>query len=317
MEFNREFAEDVREGLSSEPKFLHSKYFYDQKGDDLFRQIMSLDEYYLTDCEMEIIARNEKEFISIFSEGNKPFDLIEFGCGDGSKTKVLLKYFLDNDVSFTYMPVDISSNVLEKLLLDVRKNLPKLKIKPICDDYFHALEELNKVDLNKKVIFFLGSNIGNFRGDNAIPFLKHLNADMREMDQLLIGFDLKKDPDIILKAYNDKKGVTREFNYNLLDRINKELGGDFNRAAFNHYPTYDPVNGEALSYLVSKKVHEVRIEKLGQSFSFDKWEPIFMEVSQKYSLDDIEHLAHHAGFKVKKNFFDRRNYFTDSLWLLK
>ena len=316
MKINKEFAEDVREGLSSEPKFLPSKYFYDHIGDGLFQQIMKLDEYYLTDCEMEILGSHKEKLKSLFCEGIDYFDLIEFGCGDGSKTKVLLKYLLDNNVSFTYLPVDISSNVLETLLKDLAASLPKLNVKPVCDEYFHALEELNKVDLNKKVILFLGSNIGNFSGDNAIPFLRHLYADMQGMDQLLIGFDLKKDPHIILNAYNDKKGITREFNYNLLDRINRELGGEFNRENFYHYPTYNPVNGEAHSYLVSIKAHKVPIEVLRQSFSFEKWEPIFTEVSQKYSLDNIKHLASHAGFKVVKNFFDKKNYFTDSLWML-
>ena len=317
MKFNDQFAEDVREGLSSEPKYLHSKYFYDEIGDNLFQQIMGLDEYYLTDCELEIFSTQKDEILSHFSIGTDVFDLIEFGSGDGYKTKILLEYFIENRVIFNYLPIDISPGVLESLTNDLKKNLPALNIHPICDDYFHALEELNKVDFNKKVILFLGSNIGNFRGDDAIPFLKHLNADMRDNDQLLIGFDLKKDPDIILKAYNDEKGITGEFNFNLLDRINRELGANFIRNNFKHYPTYDPLNGEARSYLISFKEQKVWIEKLGQSFSFDKWEPIFMEVSQKYSLEDIEHLASHSGFKVVKNFFDSNHYFTDSLWILK
>ena len=317
MEFNKQFAEDVREGLSSEPKFLHSKYFYDEVGDDLFQQIMSLDEYYLTDCELEIFHNQKEKILSYFSNGGEIFELIEFGSGDGYKTKVLLEFFIEKKVKFNYIPIDISPSVLETLSEDLKKNIPELNVYPICDDYFHALEELNKVDFNKKVILFLGSNIGNFRGDNAIPFLKHLHADMRQDDQLFIGFDLKKDPQIILDAYNDKKGITREFNYNLLDRINKELGGNFDRDSFSHYPTYNPVTGETKSYLVSLKSQTVWVEILSQSFSFEKWEPIFMEISQKYSLHDIQHLAKHSGYKIEKNFFDSRNYFTDSLWVLK
>ena len=317
MKFNNQFAEDVREGLSSEPKYLHSKYFYDEIGDSLFQQIMCLDEYYLTDCELEIFNTQKDEILSHFSQGNGVFDLIEFGSGDGYKTKILLEYFIENKVKFNYLPIDISRGVLESLTYDLKKNLPALDIHPICDDYFHALEELNKVDFNKKVILFLGSNIGNFRGDDAIPFLKHIQADMKENDQLFIGFDLKKDPQVILDAYNDKKGITREFNYNLLDRINKELGGNFNRDKFNHYPTYNPVTGETKSYLISMERQTIWIDRLAQSFSFKKWEPVFMEVSQKYSLKDIKHLANYSGFKVEKNFYDKRKYFADSLWILK
>jgi len=317
MDFNAQFAKDVREGLSSEPKYLLSKYFYDDVGDILFQQIMTLEEYYLTDCELEIFENQKDKILSCFSNDKGTFDLIEFGSGDGYKTKILLEYFTIEKVKFNYIPIDISSSVLETLSEDLKENIPGLNILPICDDYFHALEELNKVDFNKKVILFLGSNIGNFKGDNAIPFLKHLHADMNENDQLFIGFDLKKDPQIILNAYNDREGITREFNYNLLDRINRELGGNFDRNSFSHYPTYNPVTGEARSYLVSLKAQTVWIEVLSQSFSFEKWEPIFMEVSQKYSLQDIQHLAKHSGFKIDNNFFDSRNYFTDSLWVLK
>ena len=184
MEHTERFAEDVREGLSSEPKYLHSKYFYDEIGDDLFQQIMELEEYYLTDCEAEIFESQKNVILQYFSNGAEVFDLIEFGAGDGLKTKILLNHFVDNKINFNYIPIDKSNSVLSSLTQDLNNALPELTINPICDDYFHALEELNKVDFNKKVILFLGSNIGNFIGDDAIPFLKHLRADMNEKDQL-------------------------------------------------------------------------------------------------------------------------------------
>ena len=297
---NIQFAADVREGLSSEPKFLHSKYFYDKKGDELFQKIMGLEEYYLTDSEYEIFEQHKYQIKDFFSDDDKIFDLIEFGAGDGFKTKVLLKYFLDEKVDFKYIPIDISSN---KLWFEW--------------DFTTALEELNKVDANKKIILFLGSNIGNFKGENAIPFLKHLGADMTSQDRLLIGFDLKKDPEVIMDAYSDSKGITSEFNYNLLKRINNELEANFNIENFSHFPTYDPVTGEMKSYLISRIKQTVNILKLNQTFSFEAWEPIFMEISQKYSMKDIEYLALHSGFKVSKNFFDSKNYFVNSLWHLR
>jgi len=314
---NIQFAEDVREGLSSEPKYLLSKYFYDKRGDELFQKIMGLDEYYLTNSEYEIFDQHKERIRLLFSEDNRTIDLIEFGAGDGYKTKVLLRYFLDEKVDFKYIPIDISSNILKDLVADLNQNFTSLKIQPICDDYFHALEELNKVDANKKIILFLGSNIGNFKGDNAIPFLKHLGADMTSQDRLLIGFDLKKDPEVIMDAYSDSKGITSEFNYNLLKRINNELEANFNIENFSHFPTYDPVTGEMKSYLISRIKQTVNILKLNQTFNFEAWEPIFMEISQKYSMKDIEHLALHSGFKVSENFFDTKNYFVNSLWHLR
>ncbi len=316
MDYIKRFAEDVREGLSSEPKYLHSKYFYDEVGDNLFKQIMELEEYYLTECEAQIFKNNKDKILDCFSNDGKVFDLIEFGAGDGMKTKILLNHFVDNKVNFNYIPIDISKSVLTHLTKDLNSILPELVIKPICDDYFHALEELNKIDYNKKVILFLGSNIGNFRGDNAIPFLKHLRADMSSKDQLFIGFDLVKDPRVIMDAYNDNKGITSEFNLNLLDRINNELGGNFIRKNFSHYPSYNPITGETKSYLISLEHQTVWLKGLSQSFTFEKWEPIFTEISQKYSLRDINHLANHSGFRVEKNFFDNKSYFVDSLWHL-
>ena len=140
---------------------------------------------------------------------------------------------------------------------------------------------------------------------------------MTSQDRLLIGFDLKKDPEVIMDAYSDSKGITSEFNYNLLMRINNELEANFNIENFSHFPTYDPVTGEMKSYLISRIKQTVNILKLNQTFSFEAWEPIFMEISQKYSMKDIEYLALHSGFKVSKNFFDSKNYFVNSLWYLR
>ncbi len=314
---DKQFAEDVRTGLSSNPKYLQSKYFYNEAGDKLFQQIMDVEEYYLTISEYDIFDRQKSELLKHFSPDGQRFELIEFGAGDGLKTKILIEYFLKQEVDFSYIPVDISSNVLNELSSTLTVSFPSLKIHPVCDDYFHTLEELNQVDFDKKVILFLGSNIGNFRGDHAIPFLRHLAAEMTSHDKLLIGFDLKKDPEIILRAYNDRQGITRDFNLNLLVRINEELDADFDLSKFKHYPTYNPQTGETISYLVSLETHQVKIKALNQTFNFDEWEPVFMEVSQKYSLKDIERLAINSGFRVEMNFFDTRNYFADSLWTLK
>ena len=181
-------------------------------------------------------------------------------------------------------------------------------------DYFNALDDLNKQEKGRKVLLFLGSTIGNFIYKDALRFLKELNQQMNQEDLLLIGFDLKKDPTIILNAYNDQKGITEAFNLNLLERINNELDGNFNLGDFYHYPTYNPNNGEAQSYLISKKEQKIAIKALDQTFHFEEGESIFMEISKKYDTETINKLAEEAGFEVKENFFDQKRYFTNSLW---
>jgi len=308
------FAEDVLEGLTSTPKYLSSKYFYDEKGDALFQQIMGLEEYYLTNCEFEVFSTRKEQLLSWFLKNTQHFNLIEFGAGDGTKTKVLLDYFLSQDTQFRYMPIDISANVLEILAADLHKQFPNLDVKTLNDDYFEALHSLNLMNHTQKVVLFLGANIGNFSREEAKKFMQHLAEEMSPNDLLLTGFDLKKDPDIILAAYDDAKGVTRDFNLNLLHRINKELGANFDVDAFKHQPLYDPITGETKSYLVSKREQNVHIAALDRTITFNAWEAIFMEVSQKYNVEWIEELAKESGFVVCEHFYDHRNYFVDSLW---
>ncbi len=309
------FARDVEKGLNAKPKYLNAKYFYDKKGDYLFQQIMELDEYYLTDCEMEILKTYSEHYRYFFQNAESHFSLVELGAGDGFKTKVLLEHLAENQTNFSYLPIDISNNVLKILEAEINKEIPKLKVEPYAGDYFNALDTLNKQEAGRKVLLFLGSTIGNFKYEDALSFLKKLNKRMNREDLLLIGFDLKKDPTIILNAYNDKKGITKAFNLNLLERINNELEGNFNLEDFYHYPTYNPGNGEAQSYLISKKEQKVTIRALEQSFHFHKGEPIFMEISKKYDPETINMLAEETGFEVTKFFFDQKKYFTNSLWV--
>lgn len=314
---NNIFAEDVRKGLSSDPKYLLSKYFYDERGDGLFRKIMELDDYYLTNSEFEIFNTCKSEILQLIDPHDKlGFQLIEFGAGDGLKTKVLLSHFLNEQVNFKYIPIDISGNVLEILKRDLKNNYPGLEIVGIQDDYFHALKQLNLEGNSRKVVLFLGSNIGNFTDGEAIDFLKKLSYNLSNEDLLMIGFDLKKDPSTILSAYDDSEGVTREFNFNLLQRINNELGGNFDLKTFKHFPSYDPVSGATKSYLISKIRQSVSIEALYQEFHFLPWEPIFTEVSQKYNMVDVENLARNSGFTIKENYYDSNSYFVDSIWML-
>ncbi|MEO1049392.1 MAG: L-histidine N(alpha)-methyltransferase [Bacteroidota bacterium] len=309
-----QFAKDVLAGLSAVPKYLPSKYFYNEKGDKLFQEIMELEEYYLTRSEYDVLDRHKSTLLSHFKENSKPFHLIEFGAGDGLKTKLLLTHFVEQQVNFKYLPIDISANVLEELTESLKEEIPSLQTEGINDDYFHALGSISASDTTKKIVLFLGGNIGNFRIEGAEKFLCQLSDNLNQGDQLMIGFDLKKDPSVILNAYNDAKGTTAAFNMNLLDRINDELGADFQVDEFMHYPVYNPQNGETLSFIVSKKEQTVRIKALNTHYHFDAWEAIHTEISKKYDLGEIYDMAERCNFKVKENFFDSRKFFVDSLW---
>ncbi len=308
------FAKDVLNGLSAKPKFLSSRYFYDERGDALFQEIMRMPEYYLTRAEYEIFHNKKEEILQAFAKNGLPFQLIEFGAGDGTKTKVLLKYFLDKRAVFQYLPIDISGSVLDLLKDDLHRELPELKVAPLQGEYFQALKTLDNDDNTRKIVLFLGSNIGNFRPSEAEQFLKEMASNLNKGDLLFIGFDLKKQPAVILKAYNDKAGITKAFNLNLLTRINNELGANFELSAFEHFPTYNPASGEMKSYLISNKQQEVFIEAINTSFSFDAWEAIHTEVSQKYNLHQIEDMASQAGFRCLEHLFDENNYYVDSIW---
>jgi len=305
-----DFLMDVLEGLKDTNKKLSSKYFYDETGDKLFQQIMHLDEYYLTNKELEIFETQKTAILEAMYDG-EPFRIIELGAGDGLKTKVLLKYFQERGVDFTYTPVDISGNVLEILESNLVKEIPGLKVEPYQGDYFDALGEISSRK-EKDIVFFLGSNIGNFVKGEAEAFLGKLGTFLNPGDLLFMGVDLKKDPSIILSAYYDSQGVTTAFNLNLLNRINSELGADFDPNQFKHYPYYNPQTGECRSYLISKVDQTVNI--LDNQIHFRPWETIFMEVSKKYDEEQLMKLAVDSGFRHLTVFKDQVNWFADVLW---
>jgi L-histidine Nalpha-methyltransferase len=309
---NTAFAQDVLAGLQQSPKKLPSKYFYDQRGDALFQAIMHMPEYYLTNCELEIFETHQSDILSAI--GFEAFQLLELGAGDGYKTKVLLRHFLEQSAEFEYRPIDISPHVLADLEGGLREELPSLQIRSVAGDYFEVLHQLRTASKLPKVVLFLGANIGNYTEEQAVSFLSALTKELNAGDKLLIGFDLKKDPEVILQAYNDPAGVTAAFNLNLLRRINQELGANFDLQAFRHWESYDAVSGAARSALVSTKEQHVFIRALNRSFHFGAWEAVRVELSQKYALSELAELAERTGFAVEQHFFDRRQYFVDSLW---
>ena len=311
-----QFATDVLEGLSSDPKQLSSKYFYDDEGSRLFQEIMKLPEYYLTRCELEIFEKQAEDIFAAFRNGGNAFDLIELGAGDGTKTAVLVSHFLERNADITYSPIDISQEALDALSDKFSAEFPSLRMETRQGDYFQILKSLKNGSGRRKVLMFLGSNIGNFTREQSVTFFRDLRAVMNENDLLFIGFDLLKDPHVIVRAYDDERGVTAEFNLNLLRRINRELGGNFDLDKWTHYAVYRPVQCAARSFLISREKQSVHIKALDRTFEFDQWEAVFMEISQKYTVSMIQEMAAESGFEVKQNFFDDRGYYCDSLWKL-
>ena len=306
-----EFEKDVLDGLSSTPKSIPSRYFYDETGDKLFQQIMTLDEYYLTKAEFEILSTYGDEIIQKYLHDT--FQLVELGAGDGLKTKIFLDEVFASGKKFNYLPVDISTHALESLMTDLHANYPNLNGYGISDDYFSALKKINGVE-KQKVVMFLGSNIGNYTPQEAENFLIEMRKNLQLDDILLIGIDLKKDSEVIRRAYDDSQGVTKEFNLNLLRRINRELGANFKLEDFDHLPIYDSASGAAKSFIISKKDQTVKINAISKTFSFAKNELIGTEISQKYSLEEIADMSERTGFELQSNYIDHKGYFVDTIW---
>lgn len=306
---NTSFKNDVHTGLTAFPKYLYSKYIYDEKGDKLFQDIMNLPEYYLTNCEFNILSLHTTEIAELFSNTETGFDLIELGAGDGKKTKILLRYLADNEFEFVYKPIDISKNAIDSLTNSLATELPKVTVDGEKGMYFEVLERLQKYDSRKKVLMVLGSNIGNLLHPKAIDFLTKLKDIMGPEDLLFMGFDQKKNPQTILDAYNDATGVTAAFNKNLLHRINRELSANFNVDNFKHWEVYDPESGTAKSFLVATEAMEVSIKALDLHINFDIWETIHTEISQKYDDKTVQWLADSAGLTIETSFKDEKGYY--------
>lgn len=307
-------VEEVRTGLQRTPKRLSSRFFYDAEGSRIFQAIMHAPEYYLTRSEYEILNTHKADLLHRFAPDDRPFDLVELGAGDGLKTKLLIDHFADGRADFAYVPVDISADALDGLVTDISRQWPDLSIRPRHDDYFNALDQLSEESDARRVVLFLGSNIGNFTPGEATDFYQQLHNRLRPGDLVLTGFDLQKHPAIIHAAYNDGQGLTRAFNLNLLRRINRELSADFDLATFDHYETYSPETGEARSYLVSQRAQTVYIGLLDMTVPFQAGEIIHTEISRKFTRAQIEELASRTGFFVTGWFTDARDYFADVLF---
>ena len=264
---------------------------------------MHLPEYYLTRSEMEILSGQTRDVADAL--GATPFNLVELGAGDASKSFYLLRELHRRNPEQSYYPIDISENIIGHLQRTLPAKLPGLQVQGLRGEYMDMLKAMDYLSARRKVVMFMGSSIGNFTPDEAVKFCRKLREQLQPGDLLLIGFDLRKHPRVILDAYNDRRGITRDFNLNLLTRINRELKADFDINQFDHFPVYDPVSGACKSYLVSRTDQAVQLGE--HIIRFKKDEPLFMEISQKYSLDEIRQLAAAAGFRPVQYFFDEKD----------
>lgn len=311
MTKNDTFLNDIKEGLSHLPKFISSQYFYDKKGDELFQQIMEMPEYYLTNSELEIFSTQSREVIESFGiDKNQKFELIELGAGDGQKTQHLLKALLAENYQFKYIPVDISQNSLDGISERMTNLFPDLETDAQQGDYFQVLDQLFLSDL-PKVILFIGSNLGNMSDQVAKSFMLKIAQHLKPNEKLLLGVDLIKSAEIVLPAYWDAAGITSDFNINLLERINRELGGNFDLENYEHAPEYMEDEGIAKSFLKSKVKQSVHIKDLNQSFDFEANELIHTEISRKYNDEILTGLLADSQLEISHKFLDSKNYFAD------
>jgi len=298
-----QFLCDVRRGLRGQPRTLPSQYLYDQRGSELFDAICELDEYYLTRAELEILRLDGEEVCAALGQDCA---LIEFGSGSSMKTRVLLDQLPS---ASAYVPVDISRDHLQTTARALAARYPDLEILPVCADYTRLFELPDwSVPPRRCVTYFSGSTIGNMPLDAARAMLRQLRTVAGADGGVLIGVDLHKDTDTLVAAYDDKLGVTADFELNLLHRINRELGGDFDLADWSYEAIYDTSERRIEMYLRSQADQRVRIG--AESFSFRAGERVLTEVSQKFTLADFSALAAQASLQVSKVWLDRAERFS-------
>lgn len=303
-------CEAVFRGLSGSPKTLPPRLFYDHIGSQIFEAITDLPEYYPTRTEAAILEAHADEIVAAAGEG---VTLLEFGSGSSRKTRLLIEAALRRQARLEYVPIDISRTFLRESSEALLSGYPGLSVTALSGEYFDAALAMPATD-GPRLILFLGSNIGNLAHDEAVSFLSRVRAGMCPDDRLLVGTDLVKDAAVLEAAYDDAQGVTARFNLNLLERINREIGGHFDTACFRHVAPWDPIAGRIEMRLISLGDQRVRIDDLETTFEFADGEAIVTEWSQKYTREGFESICAAAHLRVGASWQDDRRWFAE--WLL-
>ena len=298
-----DFRRDVMAGLSRAQKSLPPKYFYDERGSELFEAICGLPEYYPTRTEIALMRDRAQEMARLLRPGSV---LIEYGSGSGRKTRILVEAL----APAAYVPIDIAAPQLEAWSSDLAREFPDVTVIAVCADYSRplALPGIDRFRDRRRVIYFPGSTIGNFTVPEALAFLKNARAVARPGGAMLIGVDLKKDPDVLRAAYDDAQGVTAEFNLNLLVRINRELGAAIDTSTFRHRAIFNRELDRVEMHLESTREQKVTISN--RTFAFRRGETIHTENSYKYSIDGFQELARRAGFDPQTCWTDPQDLFS-------
>ena len=297
-----DFHADVIQGLQLAQKAIPPKYFYDQRGSQLFDDICELPEYYPTRTELSILKSHANEIAGCIGP---ECVLVEPGSGSSHKVRILLDALKPQ----AYIPMDISKTHLLQAAQNISDDYPWLEVHASCIDFTEKLHLPNSLpEVNKRVAFFPGSSIGNFEPEEAVHFLRDTAEMVEQGGGLLIGVDLKKPSDILNAAYNDSRSVTADFNLNLLQRINNELGGEFDIDSFEHHAFYNEQKGRIEMHLVSTRSQQVMVDDM--SFEFAKGESIHTESSYKYTLQEFQDMADEAGFQASQVWVDSNKLFS-------
>jgi dimethylhistidine N-methyltransferase len=295
--------EIAQRGLALKPKRLPSWLFYDERGSALFDEICEQPEYYLTRCE---IALMDVHAASIADTLGSDVRLVEYGSGNARKTGMLLDHL---QAPVAYVPVEISSEPLRQSVERLAGAFPQLPLQPLCADFSKPLRlPIPPRAPRRTVVYFPGSTIGNFENREAAALLRKMRNEMGDAGGILIGVDLKKDPAVIEAAYNDRAGVTAEFTLNMLARLNREIGSNFDLSAFAHRAHYNPMAGRIETHIVSRRQQQVKVGRVNVAFRAD--EAIQVEYSCKYSLEDFAALAARAGLAVQRVWTDAEQMFS-------
>ena len=299
------FAEEIALSLKHEPKVISPKYFYDNIGSELFDRICRLPEYYPYNCESSILKKIAKNLIPHLTSDVR---LVELGSGSSTKTRLLINALLKSQEHVEYFPIDIS-DVLVQSAKKLCNDYKTLQVTGIIDTYENGLDFIEHYDDKPNLITFLGSSFGNFNEDDGNNFLKKIHDLMKSTDYFLIGLDMKKNNDILFKAYNDTKDLTAKFNLNVLERINRELGADFITSQFAHKAYYNESKGRIEMYLHSLSDQTVTIPKAGISIQLSENELIHTENSHKFTISQIDSMFEEVGLDIVQIWFDTKKYF--------
>ncbi len=303
------FAIAVRDGLTHRPKQLPCRFIYDERGSQLFESICNLPEYYPTRTEAALLAAHAHEIVAHLPDDSI---LAELGSGSSTKTRHLIEAFLARQQDLLYLPVDISPSILEESSQALIDDFTGLAITAVAAEYDEGLRFLHELH-RPKLIAWLGGNVGNLTHAEAIRFLRRTRTCVSTEDRLLMGVDLRKSTELLIRAYDDSAGVTAAFNANLLVRMNRELGADFDLDSFVHEARYNRGKGRIEMHLRSTRDQTVHIAHIGTTVKFARNETIHTENSHKYTLRQIDKLAARGGFAIAQRWVDSRNYFSLNL----